>query len=229
MKHTGILTDGAIHKAIEAGDIVIDPFNPEHVNVTSVDLTLGRHVSVYKGWVSEHERRRYETHDGTQLVIGRRGPPEDHPQTQGWTTNPQLVLDCKKPLETLDFEIDPEVGWVLQPGIGYLMHTVERIKTVKYNPILDGKSSIARLFIQVHATAGYGDPGFDGQYTLEVFSQHPIRVYPGMRICQIRFQTLFTDDPEVTGPLRTYDQIGKYTHEQARGAVASQAWRQFKK
>lgn len=237
MQHTGILTDGAIHKAIESGDIEIDPFNPEHVNVTSVDLTLGKHVSVYKGWVSEHELpafhprpvHRIKTHDGRQLVIGRRGPPEDRPQTQGWVTNPQDILDCKKPLETLDFEIDPEVGWVLKPGIGYLMHTVERIKTLKYNPILDGKSSIGRLFLQIHATAGYGDPGFDGQYTLEVIVQHPIRVYPGMRICQIRFQTLFTDDPEVIGPLRTYDQIGKYTHDQARGAVASQAWRQFKK
>lgn len=214
MQHTGILTDGAILKAIEAGDIEIDPFNPEHVNVTSVDLTLGKHVSVYKIWTDEREYLE----------------PPDRPVVDGRDLSPREIPgDVKAPLSTLDYEIDPDAGWLLKPGIGYLMHTEERIKTLKYNPILDGKSSIGRLFIQVHATAGYGDPGFDGQYTMEVFVQHPIRVYLGMRICQIRFQTLYTDDPEVTGPLRSYDQIGKYTHEQARGAVASQAWRQFKK
>jgi len=219
--HTGILTDGAIRHAVETGDIEIEPFNPEHVNVTSVDLTLGRQVSVYKDWVKPI-RRPLAKPPGQPIEY----PP---PAGDGRDLLPQYgLVDSKKPLETLDYEMDPEIGWVLKPGIGYLMHTAERIKTMKYNPILDGKSSVGRLFLQVHATAGYGDPGFDGNYTLEVIVQHPVRVYPGMRICQIRFQTLFTGVEGVTGPLRTYDKIGHYTAEKAQGAVASQVWKQFK-
>lgn len=209
--HTGILTDGAVRHAIETGDIEIEPFNPDHVNITSVDLTLGTQVSVYTPWVTVSSL--LGSLDGGHLF------PKDPTSIQ--------AQDCKKPLSTLDYEIDPEVGWVLKPGIGYLMHTQERVKTLKYNPILDGKSSIGRLFIQVHATAGYGDPGFDGQYTLEVIVQHPVRVYPGMRICQIRFQTLYTGEEGVDGPTRTYDKVGHYTADNAQGAVPSQVWKQF--
>jgi len=228
-KHTstGILTDGAILSAVEKGDIEIDPFNPKHVNVTSYDLTLGNMVSVYRAWVvdpMEVATRSIEGQvpiikDGSHLALrgGWRGEGDKEPG----------VLDAKEIPSTIDYEINPDKGWLLKPGIGYLMHTKERVRTMKYNPILDGKSSIGRLFIQVHATAGYGDPGFDGQYTLEVIVQHPVRVYPGMRICQIRFQTLFTDGPE-EGPMRTYDAIGNYTAEKARGPVASQAYKQFR-
>jgi dCTP deaminase len=102
------------------------------------------------------------------------------------------------------------------------MHTRERIWTEKFVPIVDGKSSIGRLFIQIHATAGYGDPGYDGEYTLEVIVQHPVRVYAGMRIGQIRFHTL---EGEVE---KTYKVTGSYKDEAAQGAVASKAWRQFK-
>ena len=95
------------------------------------------------------------------------------------------------------------------------MHTVERIRTDFYNPVLDGKSSIGRLFVKVHETAGYGDPGFNGQYTLEVTtSMFPVRLYPGMRICQIRFHTL-------EGALASYEETGHYKGEAAQGAVGS--------
>lgn len=214
----GILSDLAIRQAIEVGDIQIDPFTPEQLNVTSYDLTLGSGVLVYKGWATRRERKPAAQPPGEdfrwELIEARKDGHDLHPGTS--------VRDVRVPLETIRYEIDTELGWVLQPGIGYLMHTRERIATRKYNPILDGKSSIGRLFIQVHATAGYGDPGFDGQYTLEVIVQHPIRVYPGMRICQIRFHT-------IAGELsKTYDQVGHYTGVNAQGANPSQAWRQFK-
>jgi len=203
---TGILTDYRIRTAVNAGDIVIDPFRPEHVNPTSYDLTLGDGVTVYTNWVG------YNTE----------GPPSGGRPRDGSDFFPlDTVLDVRREPETVSFQIDPKAGWLLKPGIGYLMHTVERVSTKVYVPILDGKSSIGRLFLQVHATAGYGDPGFDGQFTLEVIVQHPIRVYPGMRICQIRFQ-------DMNGWVeRTYDKTGHYTGEAAQGAVPSQAWRQF--
>jgi dCTP deaminase len=70
----------------------------------------------------------------------------------------------------------------------------------------------------VHATAGYGDPGFDGQYTLEVTVMHPLRVYSGMRVAQMRFHT-------VVGEVDLYR--GSYAGDLARGPVASTAYRQF--
>jgi dCTP deaminase len=207
----GILSDTEILKSVDNGDIVIDPFNSEHVNITSYDLTLGGQVCVYKEWV--HLSRK------PHVVPGEWGPPSVGDGSDLYAKDNQ-VLDVKKPQELVSFQI-PETGFILRPGIGYLMHTAERVHTKKFNPILDGKSSIGRLFIQVHATAGYGDPGFDGQYTLEVLVLHPVKVYAGMRFCQIRFHT-------IAGELsRTYDQVGHYTKGSAQGAVASQAWTQF--
>jgi dCTP deaminase len=113
-----------------------------------------------------------------------------------------------------------ERGCDLRPGVGYLMHTVERIHTKKYVPVLDGKSSIGRLFMKIHETAGYGDPGFNGQYTLEVTVVHPLRVYPGMRIAQMRFHTILGEVQKLYA--------GNYTGEAAKGPVPSRAWRQFK-
>ena len=86
------------------------------------------------------------------------------------------ILDTKKKPSFRVYDIDPECGWVLKPGIGYLMHTLERVSSDFYDPVLDGKSSIGRLFIAVHITAGYGDPGFPGNWTLEVTAQHPVRL-----------------------------------------------------
>jgi dCTP deaminase len=108
----------------------------------------------------------------------------------------------------------------LEPNVGYLMHTIERVHTKKYVPVLDGKSSIGRLFMKVHETAGYGDAGFDGQYTLEVTVVHPLRVYPGMRIAQMRFHTILGEVQKLYA--------GNYTGEAAKGPVPSRAWRQFR-
>jgi dCTP deaminase len=194
-----ILSGNEIGKEVEAGNINIDPFNPKHLNSTSVDLTLGSGVTVYEDWTwvddSSHSK------DGSDI--------------RPWSD--LKVLDTKKPARVKKFKIDPDIGWVICPNVAYLMHTVERIHTEKYVPILDGKSSIGRLFIQVHSTAGFGDPGFNGQYTLEVTTQFSVRVYPGMRFCQMRFQT-------IQGEVTSYKNLGHYTGDQAKGAVASRAY-----
>ena len=204
----GVLSDQAIRAALDEGSIKIDPFEAEQLNPVSYDLTLGGQVTVYKGWV--------ETESYTQWSL-------DKPKDGRLLHAVQGTFDVKKKPEFESFQMDPKEGWVIKPGIGYLMHTRERIWTEKFIPVIDGKSSIGRLFIQIHITAGFGDPGFDGQYTLEVVAQHPVRVYPGMRIAQIRFHT-------IAGELvKLYQQTGHYTGEHAVGAVPSQAWRQFPK
>lgn len=204
----GILTDRDILREVEAEAIEIEPFDPALVNPASYDLTLGNEVTVYKKWVLYNEFYNEATsgpRNGADLA------PVD-----------TYYLDVQEKPETVTFKIDPKRGWVCKPGIGYLMHTRERITTRKYVPIVDGKSSIGRLFVQIHATAGYGDPGFNGQYTLEVIVQSPIKLYPGMRIAQIRFHTLHGDIG------RFYDKVGHYTGDAAIGAIPSQAWKQFK-
>ncbi len=81
-----------------------------------------------------------------------------------------------------------EEGVVLQPGVGYLGHTVERMKCKKFVPWLDGRSSVGRHFLMVHMTAGRGDVGWEGTWTLEMMAMYkPVRVYPGLPICQVTF------------------------------------------
>jgi dCTP deaminase len=132
------------------------------------------------------------------------------------TYDTKYVIDSRLESSTHLGYIQP-AGFVLYPGVGHLMHTAERIGSTKYVPVLDGKSSVGRLFVQVHATAGYGDIGFFGQWTLEVTVTHPVRVYAGMRIAQMRFH-------EAVGEIMLYK--GNYK-EDAIGPVASRAHRQF--
>ena len=77
------------------------------------------------------------------------------------------VLDMKVKNETKTISIPPE-GLVLEPGIVYLGRTVEYTKTLNHVPMLEGRSSIGRLGIYIHVTAGFGDVGFSGYWTLEI-------------------------------------------------------------
>lgn len=94
------------------------------------------------------------------------------------------VLDAKKHNKVSFFEIESE-GFVLQPGTLYLGVTEEYTETHNSVPFLEGKSSIGRLGIDIHATAGKGDVGFCNTWTLEISCVHPVRVYAGMPIGQL--------------------------------------------
>ncbi|MGB9620808.1 MAG: dCTP deaminase [Brevinematia bacterium] len=83
--------------------------------------------------------------------------------------------------------IIPEEGIVLEPGKLYLGRTVEYTLTKNYVPMIEGRSSIGRLGISVHATAGFGDIGFEGYWTLEISVIKPVRIYPFVEICQIYY------------------------------------------
>ena len=94
------------------------------------------------------------------------------------------ILDAKKHNEIEYFEI-PEDGYVLEPDKFYLGVTHEYTETFKHVPFLEGKSSVGRLGIDIHATAGKGDVGFCNYWTLEISVKQPVRVYPGMPIGQL--------------------------------------------
>ncbi|MBP9711674.1 MAG: dCTP deaminase [Candidatus Pacebacteria bacterium] len=94
------------------------------------------------------------------------------------------TLDAKKHNKIKQFEI-PKTGFVLKPGQLYLGSTEEYTESHKHVPFLEGKSSTGRLGIDIHATAGKGDVGFCGYWTLEISSSKPVRIYPGMPIGQL--------------------------------------------
>lgn len=104
----------------------------------------------------------------------------------------QAELDMKKK-HRLKNIIIPEEGLLLQPGRLYLGRTIEYTKTENLVPMLEGRSSIGRLGIFIHITAGFGDVGFSGYWTLEMFCVQPVRIYPGVEICQIFYHTIEGD------------------------------------
>jgi dCTP deaminase len=103
-----------------------------------------------------------------------------------------VVLDMKKE-NTASKIIIPEEGMLLEPGKPYLGRTIEYTETNKYVPMLEGRSSIGRLGLFVHITAGFGDVGFSGFWTLEMFCVQPIRIYPGVQICQVFYHSIEGD------------------------------------
>ena len=126
------------------------------------------------------------------------------------------VLDMKKPNKTKSIIISEE-GLVLEPGRLYLGRTVEHTRTDKYVPMLEGRSSIGRLGLFVHVTAGFGDVGFNGYWTLEIHCILPIRVYPGVEICQIYYHS-------IQGDYEPY-KSGKYQNN--TGIQASMLYKDF--
>lgn len=99
------------------------------------------------------------------------------------------VLDMKEPNPTKKIII-PEEGLVLEPGKLYLGRTKEFTETRNLVPMLEGRSSIGRLGLFIHVTAGFGDVGFKGYWTLEIFCVQPIRVYSEVEVCQIYYHSL---------------------------------------
>jgi len=94
------------------------------------------------------------------------------------------VLDAKSHNQVRHFEIPPE-GFTLQPGVLYLGSTQEYTETHNAVPFLEGKSSVGRLGIDIHATAGKGDVGFCNYWTLEISCIMPVKIYLGMPIGQL--------------------------------------------
>ncbi|MDR2505003.1 MAG: dCTP deaminase [Oscillospiraceae bacterium] len=102
------------------------------------------------------------------------------------------VLDMKRDNPTRSVTI-PREGIVLTPGALYLGRTLEYTRTDCFVPMLEGRSSIGRLGLYIHVTAGFGDVGFKGFWTLEMHCIHPIRIYPFVSICQIYYHSIEGD------------------------------------
>lgn len=169
------LTGKEILRQIELGHIEIDPFDKSRINPNSYNIRLAPELKVY-------EPNKYNYMTG----------------------NKEVLLDSHKKNETKDLVI-PKTGLVLYPNTLYLGRTVERTYTDKYVPMIDGRSSTGRLGMLIHATAGFGDVGFNGTWTLEIFVIHPLIIYPYDEIGQVSFETLEGD--------MSYQYDGRYNHQ----------------
>ena len=153
-----VLSDRDIRAEIDAGRIVIDPYVPEAVQPSSIDLHLDRRFRVFKNSRYPYIDVREEQPELTELV-----------------------------------EIGGDEPFILHPGEFVLGSTLERVALP--NDVvarLDGKSSLGRLGLLIHSTAGFVDPGWDGNLTLELsnVANLPITLYDGMKIGQISFQRM---------------------------------------
>lgn len=127
----------------------------------------------------------------------------------------EAFLDVRKSPETKKLVIQPQ-GLILYPGRFYLGATNEEAGSDHYVPCIEGRSSMARLGISPHVSAGFGDHGFKRQWTLEITVQLPVRIYPDIRICQVIFQDLIGE------PMR-YDERASSKYHQSTGVVASRS------
>lgn len=129
------------------------------------------------------------------------------------------ILDAKKHNELDIFDV-PKEGYVLMPNKLYLGTTLEYTETYNHVPILEGKSSTGRLGICIHLTAGLGDINFKGYWVLEITAAIPVRIYSGMPIGQLVYNTIKGNC------LNPYDkkESSKYSN-QANIPVESMMWK----
>ena len=153
-----VLSDRTIRAEIEAGRIEIDPFDPEMVQPSSVDVRVDRSFRVF--------------HNNRYPFIDVRQPMEDLTEL--------VVVDDGRP-------------FILHPGEFVLGQTLERVALPDdLVARLEGKSSLGRLGLLIHSTAGFVDSGFSGNLTLELsnVANLPITIYHGMPIGQISFMRM---------------------------------------
>ncbi|MEZ0360868.1 MAG: dCTP deaminase [Hydrogenobacter sp.] len=159
-----ILSDGTIKELLLRGELVIEPYEESHIQASSVDLTLGKEILLYKAdWIDV----RSENIPTEKVTISQE-------------------------------------GFLIEPKAFVLATTNEYIKLPdNITAFVEGRSSLGRLGLFIE-NAGWVDAGFEGQITLELYNANscPIRLYAGMRICQIVLAKL---DRRAENPYR-----GKY-------------------
>ena len=139
--------------------------------------------------------KEIERHMGNEIIIKPFNKSQLNPNSYNLRLADELMiydlheLDMKKKNSGHLIKI-PEEGYLLEPNKLYLARTVEYTKTECFVPMLEGRSSVGRLGLFIHVTAGFGDVGFSGYWTLEMFCVQPIRIYSGVEICQIYFHTV---------------------------------------
>ncbi|HEY8533806.1 MAG TPA: dCTP deaminase [Micromonospora sp.] len=186
-----LLSDRDLAAAISAGELALEPFDPELLQPSSIDVRLDRHFRVFNNHLYTHIDPSVRQDDLTSEVVVPDGEP-----------------------------------FVLHPGEFVLASTVEVITLGdQLAGRLEGKSSLGRLGLLTHSTAGFIDPGFSGHVTLELsnVANLPITLWPGMRIGQLCIFRL-------SSPARyPYGSEVYGSHYQGqRGPTPSRAWQNWR-
>lgn len=187
-----LLSDRDIRAEIDGGRVVLDPWDPEMVQPSSIDVRMDK-------WFRLFDNHKYPLID----------PAEDQPDL------------------TRLLEVDPGEGFVLHPGEFVLGSTLETVTLPNdLAARVEGKSSLGRLGLLTHATAGFVDPGFSGHVTLELsnVATLPIRLWPGMKVGQLCFFRLSSPAEHPYGSA-TY---GSHYQGQ-RGPTASRSFANFRR
>jgi len=171
---SGILSDTAIKEAIKKGTIRIAPFDPQALGSNSYDVHLGEKVAVYENGLND---------EVFEIICGAK--PYDEIIMQHYKKcRRESHLDAGQHNKIRYFSI-PKEGLVFYDDVFYLGVTDEYTETHAHVPFLEGKSSTGRLGVDIHATAGKGDVGFCGNWTLEISVKQPVKLYSGMPIGQL--------------------------------------------
>jgi dCTP deaminase len=185
-----LLSDHDIRAAIDAGELGIDPFDPELIQPSSVDVRMDRFFRVFNNSKYTHIDPKLQQDELTSLV-----------------------------------EVQEDEPFVLHPGEFILGSTLEKF-TLPPNLAgrLEGKSSLGRLGLLTHSTAGFIDPGFSGYITLELsnVANLPITLWPGMKVGQL---ALFKMSSPAEVPYGSGKLGSKYQGQ--RGPTPSKAYLNF--
>lgn len=165
-----ILTGPEIRRQVDIGSksecpmdwIDISPYDKSLVGPNSVDLRLHKDLLVYPAG---------------RAILNKKGP---------WEVSEHVIDMRSHDHECTEVEIS-NYGTILEPGVLYLGRTIETIGSNSFVPIVEGRSSVGRLGIHVHVTAGFCDIGFRGTITLEIHVIHRVMVYRDSPVCQAYF------------------------------------------
>ena len=167
--------------------------------------------------------KEIELRAGDDIIIEPFDKKRINPNSYNLSLHNKLImykespLDMKKNNEVEELTV-PHEGLVLESNRLYLGRTIEYTETKNLVPMLEGRSSIGRLGLFVHVTAGFGDVGFKGFWTLEIFCVQPIKIYPDVEICQVYYHTLKGD----------YENYSSGKYQNNRGIQSSMLFKDFK-
>lgn len=185
-----ILTGNEIKNQIENRHIEITPYDDERVQPNSYDISLGDKVSYYT--LTDYHIQVGQHNEATCFEkYGMLALNSIEDKDCGFIrTIP--VLDSKQENTMLEDTIG-DSGFVFLPNILYLVESAEEFWSDKFVSEVSGTSSLARLGITVHKTAGYSNLGHRFKWVLEVEVTHAVKVYKGMKIGQVYFHTTHGD------------------------------------
>ncbi|MCI9889240.1 dCTP deaminase [Micrococcales bacterium 31B] len=185
-----LLSDRDIRRHIDSGRVVLEPFDPEMVQPSSVDVRIDKLFRLFDNHKYAHIDPREEQPELTRLVECAAGE-----------------------------------SFVLHPGEFVLASTYEVVTLPDdIAARLEGKSSLGRLGLITHSTAGFIDPGFSGHVTLELanVATLPIMLWPGMKIGQLCF---FQLSSAAETPYGQGENLNRYLGQ--RGPTASRSYLNF--